>query len=189
MLQDQVSPTNEEGGGFLSPPKVLDKYFARSPSQLSLATMILDKTPSPMVPKQQTMSKLLTIPAKAIKPKIMMNEPPKLLNYRFFLGVASEWKDWTCLGFYKSGFYGIHPDGGNRVRLGIFWFCLNDFPAGSAQFALMVWVDRDFVEKNIEQIYMHCFSRSIIPKSMTSLPGTGGTLKRSDSADSIVDLR
>ena len=63
-----------------------------------------------MVPKQQTMSKLLTIPAKAIKPKIMMNEPPKLLNYRFFLGVASEWKDWTCLGFYTSGFYGIHPD-------------------------------------------------------------------------------
>ena len=70
-----------------------------------MATMILDKTPSPMVPKQQTMSKLLTIPAKAIKPKIMMNEPPKLLNYRFFLGVASEWKDWTCLDS-TSGLYG-----------------------------------------------------------------------------------
>ena len=147
VLQDQVSPTNEEGGGFLSPPKVLDKYFARSPSQLSLATMILDKTPSPMVPKQQTMSKLLTIPAKAIKPKIMMNEPPKLLNYRFFMGVASEWKHWTCHDS-TSGFYGIHPDGENWVRLGMFWFYLNYFPAGSVQFALMVRVDLDFVEKH-----------------------------------------
>ena len=113
MHHDQVSPTNEEGGGLLSPPKVLDKYFARSPSQLSLATMILDKTPSPMVPKQQTMSKLLTIPAKAIKPKIMMNEPPKLLKYRFFWGLRVNGKTGPCLGFYTSGFYGIHPDGEN----------------------------------------------------------------------------
>ena len=105
MLHDQVSPTSEEGGGgFLSPPNVLDKYFARSPSQLSLATMIMDKTPSPMVPKQQTMSKLLTIPAKAIKPKIMMNEPPKLLNYRFLWGLRVNGKTGHD---YTFGFYGM----------------------------------------------------------------------------------
>ena len=66
-LASPSSPVSQ-ANGLLAPPS-LEKYFTRSPSQLSLATMIMDRTPSPMVPKDLSSAgiKLLKLPSRRAK--------------------------------------------------------------------------------------------------------------------------